>query len=765
MTLVPAPEQSWLKVFFGEGNALKWEDLIARRVRPHWAQYVLPWLKFVGEAPNPKPLVLPIFDDRGPAHWYGLAEGTNGLVQLAEEIRAFVGPGLSDFTGRPVFLSDLNPIEAALKDRFGLLALKFAALPSVSEGALEQQLVLYAKALARRPRASERGQRPFGTIRADFDSAVLAGNADRAYTLIEELASTGRLTAEQRRSVEIRRLAGIGRFEELARDDLLLRAVMDLSLPAQTLLDLISALFKTYMAPVIKSGATLQESLDAFRNRIGDRYGPLFRERKGIRDSEVLRSFLLFEATSASPDIGRCKAILATYPEVAEGRSWAEQLVTELIAKSGLATKDGVAPSSHSPEMLAKLAIGDEDYARAVDLCIPLLPRLIAYQIVLRCGVDSQDQELARRVEAIVDETPSSVLNNFDERDRRRLEQLQLLSRPNQKPSPRRDWVAWAQWVQHEKPALSKAQEVLKASVASWDPGEYALNPETCDEFAMLIGNATRDVEEIFRTAFPDIVEFFVERSARPVKAFASIYAILVKVLAWSGTTTSDESQILVSVLQALFETAPSGTTYVEALGDVNEIVRANHSPNRIDWELDLCELLAAYPSPDHEASLRIFVDVANYLRTTAHRLSKGQRFIFKQLAKDYQCPEIVATVPESSDDNSGAIERAASDYAGQIAIYTLAERSAANAKAALELQLPNAKIVLNADLVCTEPLRSLARNSDVFVFSWKKATHAAFHCVRDVRGLENVVQPTGGGAASIINAVVDALSAETMAR
>ena len=758
MIIVPTTELAWLKAFFGEGNAVRWPDLIAGTVRPHWAQHILPWLRFLNESSSQRPLVLPVFSEQGPVRWYGLADGSSGLAQLTEEIQAFVGTAFSDSVASSVELVDADPIEFALKGRFGARALKFSARADAPAGALEQQIALYAKTLGRRPATSGRGRRPFGNIRADFDSAVLAGNASHASALIEELSGTGRLTADQRICLEIRRLAGLGHVDELARNDALVRTVMDMPLPAQTLTDLIGALFQTYIAPSINSDTKPAESIDIFRARITKKYAPLFRERKGIRESDVLKSFLLFEAGLESPDLGRCESIVSAFPDGADEKIWAEELRAWVFDSSAGKFGD---PKSGGPsiEIQAKLAIGDEDYDRAATLCVSLLPRLTGFQMLLRCGVQSESSILATRIEDLVAHAPVEVKAQFDERDRRRLEQLNLLTRRNQQPARNVIWTSWASWVERDRPSLSESQELLKAATKSWRPDEYALRPEMCDALATIIGNASRDVASIFRLAFPDIVDFFVDRPESPCNAFVPIYIVLVKVLGWSGAATNDELQILASVLQALVQSAPSTGNYSESIGDVSEVFRENKSPNRIDWALDLCEMLAIFPCPDLEARLRLFVEISSYLRTIAHRLSSGQRLILLQLAKDYDCPEIATTLPAPSEESVAQQPRSIASYAGQIAIYTLSERSALNARATLEKQVPAARIDLNSDTVCTESLKNLARNADVFVFAWKKATHAAFDCVRDIRGLDSIVQPTGGGSASIVNAVVKALS------
>jgi hypothetical protein len=762
MLRVPDEHIGWLHVFFGPGNALQWQELESGNVRPHWAQHVLPWLSFLEDAEYRRPLVLPIFGVDGPTCWYGLAMTRSSLAQLTEELQAFVGRSYSDFSGLAMVLDPTNPVERALRKKFGPNAIKFSRRADIAAGALEQQVLLYAKALARRPNPSSRGRRPFGKIRADFDSALLAGNSASAHALLEELVSTGRVTGDQRKCLQIRILAGLGRFEELARDQDLLNAVVELPLPPQTLTDVISALYKAHIAPLVLANASFDEISRAFTARVGAKYGPLFRERKGLRHPDVLRSLLLFEATTVT-DLNRCDSILRAYPVEAEGRKWAEGLVDWIIRGREAQETQVVFDAAQSKETQARLAVGDEDFERAAAICFELLPSLWAYRTLLRCATELAAPQLAREVISTIDAAGSPLIAQLGARDLARLDIVRKLVVASRRRPPDSGWVAWAQWIADELPTVASAQAVLKDSATKWSPEEYSLQPEWCAHLAKRINDATGDVEQIFRIAFPDIVEFFVARCTQPARAFRPIYGTLIKVLAYSGGATRDELALLLQTLRALLETAPERPVYAEAVDDTLQVFNANCSPQHVDWALDLCELLALYVAPDKEARFQLFATVGARLKSWAYRLSRSQRAIFILLAQDFECPEFVQDLPPPDQDLGKTDKDIDGDYEGTIAIYTLSERSAHFAKQTLQRLLPKAKILLNSDHVATDALKALSKNADIFVFATLKATHPAFFCVKAIRGANRMLQPQGGGAASIVRAVVDELSRDTV--
>lgn len=146
---------------------------------------------------------------------------------------------------------------------------------------------------------------------------------------MEALCASSRVNAEQRKFLEIRLLAGLDRQHDLAHDSSLLKAVMDLSLPPQTIADLVSAVYEIHVGPVETNPP--KEVAATFRRHIGQHFGCLFRERKGVRQPNVLKAFYLYEATRETPDHTRLTAIEAAYPDEQHGKALLQQWRNELL--------------------------------------------------------------------------------------------------------------------------------------------------------------------------------------------------------------------------------------------------------------------------------------------------------------------------------------------------------------------------------------------------------------------------------------------------
>ena len=113
--------------------------------------------------------------------------------------------------------------------------------------------------------------------------------------------------------------------------------------------------------------------------------------------------------------------------------------------------------------------------------------------------------------------------------------------------------------------------------------------------------------------------------------------------------------------------------------------------------------------------------------------------------------PSYLSTVSEQSDETGKVAELAGRS----IAIYTLAEAAGQRAAKMLAQLVPDIKVSLNNDTVCTERLASLAQKSDLFVFAWRSSKHAAYYCIKNHRPKDlPIVMPRGKGTASILHAL-----------
>lgn len=340
--LLPA-DTAWLERFYSGRNALKWESVVDRSAPPAWLEHVLPWIATYSGSEGSSPIVLPVFGPDGPIQWYAMASNESGANALSQELTAFVGPSFSDFGGQFLEPDPDDVIEKALLERFGRFVFRLLPVNAADPTGIADALQMYLGLLRRRPDVPDRTQRPFGKVRAEFDRALLAGNELDAVRLRDELVGSGRVDSEQEKYLDIRMLAGLGRQYQLAHDYPLVKSVLGLSLPAQTIADLVGSLYTAYIAEMEDSGDD-EAVLSTFRMEIAGNFGPLFSERKGVMHPSVLKAFMLYELVQTEPNRDRCEAILSVYPED-RGRALLERWIGRL-STSGVSLRSNVFESA-----------------------------------------------------------------------------------------------------------------------------------------------------------------------------------------------------------------------------------------------------------------------------------------------------------------------------------------------------------------------------------------------------------------------------------
>jgi len=747
MEAIPPVEHAWLETFFSAPNTIGWNDVSRDELASPWLEQIQPWIGNFIEKGADAPIVLPIVRDDGKTFWYAAALSDSDAVALSAELQAAVGPSYSDFVAQPLEIDRANPIESALYERFGRRVFRFAATSPDRQPQILIALSQYLSVLRRRPPIPDRNRQPFGQLRGDFDRALLAGNEAAAMALLEAMLATGRVNAEQRQFLEIRLLSGLGRQEEIARNFTLLRAVAELALPPQTIVDIVDALYRIHITEIEDGDPT--SVVSTFKKSIADAFGPLFKERKGIRHPNVLKAFLLFELCSTQPNAARCEGILAAYPTAAPGSQLLQRWWQHYVTPS--------TPHRSSDDTLqaARQAMADEDYEVGIKLCMQALPNPWAYSMLLRCAAELGDPTVGSGILTLIDTAGEQVHSLFSDRDRARIEKLRNV-KPSEEASPSQSWLFWARSV------CSGAYEaspiaLLKDCVVRWNVEDYLSDVATCKGLAEVISNAPVAAEHIFREAYPYLVEFFVSRIERPVRVLIPLYSILIKMIAWNGAASADELALTADLLDAFVSLGPAREDYVETVSDLGEILTSNRAAMHVDWALNSAEILALQSSPEEEVRLRFFMSVIDLVRANIHRVTESQRLVLRMLAQDYACLEVLDTLPEREE--VVADENGCNEFAGLVGIYTLTESAGQRAKQVLEKVLPLARVELNADHAATDRLRHLAANSDIFVFAWRSSKHQAYYCAKEARGQRDMQLPPGKGCASIVDSVFKGLA------
>ena len=213
------PSTPWWERYYAGRNQLSWSGLLDGSAPDGWSDSVLPWIEHAKSSDPDMPVVLPCVDHQnGQVSWYAGTRSKLGDLRLREELQAFVGPSYSDFSGRPYDLDMNDSVEAAFAEGCSTRVFRFSAVRPEFVEKIRRALMLYIDLLDRRKHNKVDVQRSFGVLRAEFERALLAGDEIEARVLFDEMRRVARLGIENRLFLEVRLLAGLGRWRQIAED-------------------------------------------------------------------------------------------------------------------------------------------------------------------------------------------------------------------------------------------------------------------------------------------------------------------------------------------------------------------------------------------------------------------------------------------------------------------------------------------------------------------------------------------------------------------
>lgn len=762
MTALLSPdEETWLAQFFSGRNLLSWESIQTGSAPDGWAGDVRPWVDLLGRANPDLPIVLPLMENADQVTWYGVARDPQTAIRLGQELLAMLGPSYTNFTGLPHVLDAADLQEGVLANHFVAPAYRLVPTESSYLPRIRGMVELYRGVLERRPARQPPAARPIGSIRNDFDRALLADDEGQAERRFEELLQTGRLSAENRVFLEVRLLAGLGRWPQIAGNHALLRNLADLPLPPQVLVDTVEAIYRVHVES-FEANSDVAGAIKGFSGTIATRYGRLFGTRRGLRRPRILKAFLLYELCQPAPDPSICADIGTLLSGFA-----AEPFVAGLLAavpKRDAADARRMSAPALDQEAAADEAFEDDQHDRALAIYRTLPVTLKTLRRMLRCAREIGSAGAAVDVLEIAIGAPPELIGALTASARETLDQLRVLSTPvapsvstiGTEAAQELGWVAWARWVVGGAP-VSAAERVAREWALSWDVNAVSGDQGAIDELAQLIGNAEGQAAGVFRAIFPALFEAFVVQPDSASQVLKPLYAMLLTVLALGEGTSPDDLELARQLAEALLQCGNSRAEYRAMVQDLEELLGGSPSINTLSWALDAAEVLAINPAPDLESRLRFFMKVLELAQTTSHRVKIAHRTALGLLCKDFgvEFPSTLSAPEESTD---AQVPRT---FTGKrVSIYTLTEPAGKRAADMLRQTCPGLEVDINSDEVCTDRLAALAKNSDVFIFAWRSSKHQAYYCIKNNRPTTlPLLQPLGKGSASILRAALDYLN------
>jgi len=706
-----------------------------------WVDDISYWLDG-GSSADHGTICLPVLYDDGRLEWIATARNEQAFRAIRDEIEAFIGPSYAKEIRLDTSGTGDSLVDAITQTNHNKVYRIIAANPDAAQ-AIRVALKKYAALLNRRPNLNRIVNRSFGLVRSDFEKALALGDEVSAFRIAAEMKNGHRLTLENHRYIDIRLLAGLGKWQELAGNVQLLNSLRDLHLPVRVFVDVMDALYHSILEPDLEKLDALATQ-KAFSAHPVSKMGSLFGTRHGVKKHTVVTMFLLHESLKTDCDH---QYVDTLFESLDSGFDWLREVIRPLFTG---ATSD--IPDAIPDLQLANEAFDDFEYDLAYTLYQKLPKSTNALGKMIRCVEQIGDPKLVSQFVKIVEALDSDLVSGMKPRQLDAYHQLKENMSSDSRPT---DWLSWVEWVKAGA-GLEKSREVLEQEALRWEPKELISSPKMLNQLSDEFHGLDDEALSVVQAGIPYLYESFADEESKFDPTLQQFFCDVLMVSCLKESTNLNDLEFDLQLASAILDAGTSADIYGEVVGYLSDLVESNESITNFDWQLDLAEMLALRPAPDQgEARTRLFARMLRYSTAVAHRLSPVQRSILDLLCRDYlvELPAGVAN-QDHEDHDSQTLE---DQTERSIGIYSLTTSAAQRAKKTFEEMWPGIQVTLNEDHECTERLKNLARSSDIFVFAWRSSKHQAYYCIKKNRDMKlPFLQPLGKGSASIIRAVTD---------
>ena len=729
-----------LERFYSADQLWTWENIKEGKGA---AGKVLDWLQ---KCPIPRrhPLVLPVRrkDDPNPG-WLCISFSEMQCEELREHLNAFIGTAGCDFEGlRSTLPASDNIASVAREWAGGNRIFDFRALAASHREDLRERLERMLRVWALRPTTDPGSLRTTEAMLREFELSLVNGDEQSAISWWEEIRAGGRLNAENLLFLKMQIPAAFGRWNDIDLDpNMALLAAAHR--PRRTTAILIEAMWHTALKHNVEKN-DVDGAIAVMRERLQGPLRGLFRSPAGISRPPLLLTFLIAAVADAPPRHAVIDALIKRLLEGSPERKFAEKVVTAISPSSiPVAIEDAL--------IQAKVARDRDDFLGAWLILKPLGHSVARSRLLLECAAEHWEEDstiiITEAMVALSDEERTSVLA-----PKQRLKTWKKISaqveNSIQAPS---DWETWLNQVE-ASPTWDEAVAIARDASSLWPVETYLSYPS---KISVLAAHITREREakaaEVVRLCMPHIADYFLKNG--PTSAFRSLYLDLLLALALDECFGGEDWGLAETLAFAIVDTGPSRAEYEHLLSSLKAVWELRGDPRRIDWALDLLDLLIAAPAPDPEPRDAFFEIISVFINKFARRIQPGQISLFKLL-----CGDLQREFPHFLTDTDKVETATTSEIlAGKmVAIYTLDESSGKRARDLINIAYKDVDVRLSHDHVGSDQLKNLAKNADYFLIVTRSAKHAATNFIKDERPNHKrpIDYPTGKGTSSILTAI-----------
>lgn len=712
----------FIEQFFGPSNQF---DLEKIEQSTGSQSKIRPWVERLTQA-EPQPTVLPRWHKAG-VDWYGIAQGDRQLRSLSEELMAFVGSTYSTFRGRRAQLNLQDPIDASVYEFTQGAAVKFCGKPDGGAKQIWESLERMRRVSDRSCKQIAQFPRPTGRVLRDFYMALQAGDRLLAEKELQYLQAGHRLDAVNLLFLRVQLLAELEQWHELL-DLSELPHLLQVRRPFAVTQALLQAVYLTQFQQFEENNASTS-AVAYFREVVFPRYSNLFTVRASSMP-EVLKLFMLQAVGGEPPQPARRDQLLALVQGIDESHHPYIQKLAALLPAPASASEE------NSLQLIEKL-IENGEYDRAFTSLSDIFQSKEKVHLLLQCAYELQTLSAEKAALQAFFE-----LNIEDQKalqvvrwNRDYLAQLQGDREAANENSPVAASVPnnWLEWLAHldRDPQWERSLYTARQGSLEWDVTSLLAQPRAGEEFIQLLDKAASKAETVLHNALPYLLAFFQKDDRFPRREFVTIYRSLLELLVLSTEGGEADLALFNELAIALFSLGVNAADYVEITNYALELWSHFAAPKKVDWVLDLLDILVMYPCPSKPKRVQLLFAVAETLRCFAERIDEDRWKVFRILVKDLNLEE---SLPDLLGEQASRIEQIleGEEHIWQklqgktVLIYTLTESAALRVKSILESACHDVTVYLSHDKGGSDRLRQWVKNSDFVVMVTASAKHAA---------------------------------------
>ena len=610
----------FLEQFFGTGNKFDLDKI--ERGEGKQAK-IRPWLERLTQV-EPRPTVLPCWHEKG-VNWYGIAQSDRQLRQLSEELMAFVGATYSTFRGQRAQLNLKDPVELAVYQFTGGATVKLSGeAPEVWE-ALERM----RRVSERRVKRSIEIPRPTGRVLRDFYMALQAGDRLLAENSLQYLVDQHRLDALNLLFLRVQLLAELEQWQELITLPEL-GNLLQIRRPFAVTQALLKAVYRTQLQHFEDNHAPTT-AIAYFREVIFPRYSNLFTVRAGSKVPEVLKLFMLLSIGREPTRPALRDELLAT-PGIEDTHLNYLQRLAALLPD--------ITPSQQgNPLQQAEQLCKNGEFDQAFLLLFGTSTSTDKVRLLFQCAYELQTLAAEKAAlqafdDLTVDEQTSLLKVRWNQDYLNQLRGTQEAEVTSQSTTVPTNWLEWLLQVD-KQPNRERALYTARQGAAEWNVNSLLMQPQAITEFVYLLEQVGSKAESVLHNALPYLLAFFQKDEQFPRREFFTVYHSLLELLVIS-TEGADADLVLFNDLAiALFTLSIDAAKYTEIIDYALELWHRFAAPKKVDWILELLNLLVLYPCPVIQIRQQLLFTVTETLRCFAGRIDTTQWGIICSLAKD----------------------------------------------------------------------------------------------------------------------------------